>query len=121
MDWLARGRDYNGTADLIGRSMERDVPRCSPPTAISSVREDVTRAGICVVVNDLGVVFGAVDTRALDERPGETAEEVMRPGITTVRPSEEREKLDRRLADRNITRVVVSDPDGKLLGVYSPH
>jgi len=121
MDWLARGRDYEGTADLIGRHMDRDVPRCSPTTPIAGVRDDVTHAGICVVVNDVGVVFGAVDARALDERHGDTAEAVMRPGVTTVRPSEEREKLDRRLADHKISRVVVSDPEGRLLGLYSPH
>jgi Mg/Co/Ni transporter MgtE len=120
MDWLARGRDYEGDADLVGRHLNRDVARCSPTTPVDDVRAHVEREGICIVVNDAGVVFGAADAKSLDARQGATAEDVMRPGISTVRPSEERDKLDERLASRNVQRSVVTDLEGKLLGLYSP-
>ena len=120
MDWLARGRHYEGDADLVGRHLNRDVARCSPATPVDDVRALVDRDGICVVVNDAGVVFGAADARSLDARQGATAEEVMRPGISTVRPSEERSKLDERLTGHSLQRMVVTDLEGKLLGLYSP-
>ena len=119
MDWLARGRDYEGDADLVGRHLNADVARCSPATPADEVRAHVEREGICVVVNDAGVVFGAADARSLAARQGATAEDLMRPGISTVRPSEERAKLDDRLAGHNLQRIVVSDVEGKLLGLYS--
>ena len=120
MDWLARGRDYEGDADLISRHLNRDVARCGPATPVNEVRAHVEREGICIVVNDAGVVFGAADAKALAGRQGPTAEDVMRPGVSTVRPSEERDKLDERLASRNIQRIVVTDLEGRLLGLYSP-
>ena len=120
MDWLARGRDYEGDADLVSRHLNRDVARCSPTASVDDVRAHVERDGICIVVNDAGVVFGAADARTLDARQGATAEEVMRPGISTVRPSEERDKLDERLANRKVRRAVVTDQEGRLLGLYSP-
>jgi rhodanese-related sulfurtransferase len=120
MDWLARGRDYEGDADLVSRHLRPDVARCSPATPVGDMRARVDREGICVVVNDAGVVFGAVDAKTLETRQGATAEDVMRPGVSTVRPSEERGKLDERLASRNIQRIVVTDLEGRLLGLYSP-
>ena len=119
MDWLARGRDYEGDADLVSRHLNRDAARCSPTASVDDVRAHVERDGICIVVNDAGVVFAA-DAITLDARQGATAEEVMRPGISTVRPSEERDKLDERLASRKVRRAVVTDQEGRLLGLYSP-
>jgi CBS-domain-containing membrane protein len=86
---------------------------------VDDVRAHVEREDICVVVNDIGVVFGAADARSLGSRQGATAEDVMRPGISTVRPSEERAKLDERLASHKLQRIVVTDVEGKLLGLYS--
>jgi hypothetical protein len=120
MDWLARGRDFEGTADLATRHLDRGVPRCALTTPIDDVRGHVDRDGICVVVNDVGVVFGVVDAKSLDGRTGTIAEDVMRPGVSTIRPSEERDKLDERLASHKVQRIVVTDPDGKLLGLYVP-
>jgi rhodanese-related sulfurtransferase len=119
MDWLARGRDYEGTADLVTRHLERDVARCAPATPIEEVRAEIDRRGLCVVVNEAGVVFGVVDTKTLAARQGATAEDVMRPGVSTVRPSEERDKLDERLTNHKVQRIVVTDLEGKLLGLYS--
>jgi rhodanese-related sulfurtransferase len=119
MDWLARGRDYEGTADLVTRHLDRDVARCTPATPLDEVRAAVGRAGICVVTNEAGIVFGAVDAKTLSSREGSTAEGVMRPGVSTVRPSEERDKLDERLTSHKIERIVVTDLEGKLLGLYS--
>ena len=120
MDWLGRGRDYEGAADLVVRHLDREVARCSPTAPVDEARGHVERDGICVVVNDAGIVFGAIDAKTLDRQPGTTAESVMRSGVSTVRPSEERDKLDERLASRNIRRIVVTDLEGRLLGLYCP-
>src|SRR5438876_1070365 len=48
MDWLARGRDYEGDADLVSRHLNRDVARCSPTASVDDVRAHVERDGICI-------------------------------------------------------------------------
>ena len=43
---------------------------------------------------------------------------VMRFGVSTVRPSEDAAALAHRMGDRGVTRVVVTRPDGTLVGLF---
>jgi Mg/Co/Ni transporter MgtE len=77
---------------------------------------DWTRA---VVVNDQHVVLGVLDEKTLihgsqDDAP---ARSVMRMGPTTVRASEDLMPLLGRMHQRDVAAVLVTDPDGRLLGV----
>lgn len=76
-------------------------------------------AVLAVVVADDGVVVGLVDEHALahhhrDAGVGDVAD----PAPTTVRPSEECDDLDERMRAAKTRRVLVTDPRGRLLGVY---
>ncbi len=117
MDWLARGGAYEGTADLVGGYLQ-PAPTCSPDDRVADIaaghdgalRRAVTVAdGVLVGVLDL--VHGA---RNRDERAGDIA--VF--GTATVRPSEERAELDRRMEAAKVAWVPVTDPAGRLLGGY---
>ena len=119
MDWLAYGLPYEGTADLVGRHLE-DVPTCRPEDPVAGVAALVERRGLCVVVLDDGVVYGVLDAHAAEHHPDLAAGDVAAFGPTTVRPSEERSALDERMGKRNVERMLVTDPAGRLLGVYAP-
>jgi CBS domain-containing protein len=71
-----------------------------------------------LVVNDQGIVFGRVK---VSEDSGVsvdgTAEDAMQPGPATVRANEPLEPLLERMAKRGVTEIVVSTPEGQLLGV----
>jgi Mg/Co/Ni transporter MgtE len=77
---------------------------------------DWTRA---VVVNHEQVVLGILDEQTLSRFRADpvTADSVMRVGPATVRAHEDLEPLVHRLHERDIPAVLVTDPDGRLLGV----
>lgn len=43
----------------------------------------------------------------------------MEPGPSTVRPDTDSAKLAKRLAKRNLRLAIVTDPEGRLVGVVS--
>ena len=43
---------------------------------------------------------------------------VMRSGVSTVRPSEDAAALAHRMGHRGVTQVVVTRPDGTLVGLF---
>ena len=53
----------------------------------------------------------------LEGDPDATAEAVMEPGPSTVRPDIAAGELAERLRKRDLKTAVVSDPEGRLIGV----
>lgn len=119
-DWLAADLPYEGEALLAGRTVRRDIPTARVDDPASLVRERLARYGFgpLVAVNDAGVVMGTV--RRDDVREAGDAvrvAEVLRFGISTVRPSEELEPLLHRMGHADLTRIVVTRSDGTLVGL----
>ena len=73
-----------------------------------------------MVVNHQRVVLGLLDEETLAQPGGAqtTAEAVMRVGPTTVRANEDIDALVQRMDSRHVAAVLVTDPDGRLLGVF---
>lgn len=72
-----------------------------------------------LVVNPAGVVLGAAyRDRLAAASPQAEAGTVMRSGVSTVRPSEDATALARRIGHNGVTRVVVTRPDGALIGLF---
>lgn len=66
-----------------------------------------------------GVVTGAVHRDQLAAAAeGVSAGALMRFGVTTVRPSEQAADLVHRMGHAQITRIVVTRPDGTLVGLF---
>jgi CBS domain-containing protein len=122
VDWLAfglpsEGRDAN--TPRVGQIARRDVPTCSLRERVGKIRDRVETAGWdeCLVVNDQTVVLGRLRGAAL-AAPAETmAEAIMEPGPTTTRPDEPLTKLVPRLRDKHVERIIVTTPDGRLVGI----
>src|SRR5437763_17122377 len=80
VDWIAAGWPTEGVTGGERRALEaadRDPPTCAPTVRAG----DLTGAGpTVIVVNDLGVVLGRVDTTATAAEPDATAEDIMQPG-----------------------------------------
>jgi CBS domain-containing protein len=123
-DWLASGLATEGPGSRTPRPggiARRRVATCAPADTVADARDHVlasdwTRA---VVVNDQGVVLGVLDEKTLARRDIDrtSAETVMRLGPTTVRAHEDLEPLLGRMQKRDVAAVLVTDPDGRLLGV----
>ena len=86
---------------------------------MGSVRERVEASpyGFALVVSEGGVILGRLRRSALDGDPEAPVESVMEPGPSTVRPDTAADELAERLRTRDLNTAVVSDPEGRLLGV----
>src|SRR5215471_6587889 len=120
-DWLAADLPFEGTARLAGMFTRRGVAAVAEGTPVAEALGllDARGFGPALVVNEAGVVMGAGYREGLAAAPGEAAVgTVMRFGVSTVRPSEDAAALAHRMAQRQVTRVVVTRSDGTLIGLF---
>lgn len=68
------------------------------------------------MVNDQRVVLGRLRFDRLGATGG-TAEDVMQPGPATIRTHEDLDATLDRMAKRRVTGLLVTTPDGELLGL----
>ena len=114
VDWLAAGRPTVRAEATPARALDaadRAPLTCSPEATVADLGP---RAYI--VVNEHQIVLGRVRAGSR-EHNGATAEMVMEPGPATVRAHEPLDELLDRMRDRAVTEMIVSTPEGQLLGV----
>jgi CBS domain-containing protein len=119
MDWLSADLPYEGEAVLVSRVLRRDLVVAAQDQRVADLADRVVAdpAGLAVVVADGGVVQGLIRGRELaGAEPDATAEEIMRFGISTVRPSEELDPLLDRMDRAGLAEIVVTGGDGDLVG-----
>jgi len=120
-DWGSFGLPLEGEADSstrVGSIARADAPRCLPDELVSNVAERIRDEWqICVVTNDEGVVLGLLGGQALRSGKRVPAEDAMSLGPSTIRPSARRDAIAQRMLDQELTRIVVTHPDGVLVGV----
>jgi CBS domain-containing protein len=122
LDWIARGLPRDGEKAAEPRAIDfarRDVVTCQLRDRIGAVRDRVDGSpyGFAFVISDGGVLLGRLGKAALQGDPDAVAETAMEPGPSTVRADTPPARLRERLERGNLTIAVVTDPDGRLLGV----
>lgn len=113
VDWLAAALPTVHAHELPPRALDqadRNPPTCSPQTLVGDLDDESV-----LVVNDEHVVLGRVRPR--DHPATAAAEDVMDPGPTTVRAYEPLEPLLDRMQQRHVHEIIVTTPEGRLLGV----
>lgn len=121
LDWLAFGLPSQGSAasePSIGDVVRRDVPRCCPEERLSQVAGRMAAGwSWCAVVNSAGILLGRLTRRQIDSEPDATAEEVMRNGPGTYRPSTPAAELLERMKQGGFENAFVTDSNGLLWGL----
>jgi CBS domain-containing protein len=122
VDWLAHNLPVEGEqAGLAtaGRLARDNVVTCRLEEPVGKVRERILASGyrFGLVTTAGGLVLGRLRRSALNCDPALRAEEVMERGPSTVRPDTAAGDLAKRLADREVRFAIVTDPEGRLLGV----
>jgi CBS domain-containing protein len=124
-DWLAFGlpsEGHDANTPRVGQIVRRDVPTCSLHERVGEIRERVAASwDECLVVNEQRVVLGRLRGAALAAPAKTMAEAVMEPGPTTTRPDEPLTTLVPRLRDKRVERIIVTTPDGRLVGIAERH
>jgi Mg/Co/Ni transporter MgtE len=120
-DWGSFGLPLEGKADSsmrVGSVARADAPRCLPDELVSAVAERVgDEWQICVVTDDESIVLGLLGRQALRSGEKVRAEDAMSLGPSTIRPSARQDAIAQRMRDQELTRIVVTHPDGVLVGV----
>ncbi len=95
------------------------LPSCSLGERIGEVRARTEGAGwdVCVVVNPQRIVLGIPRRQALHSEGTATAEQVMAPGPSTVRPNVGAEEMLDRLLKSDLHTALVTTSDGELIGM----
>jgi CBS domain-containing protein len=121
-DWLASGlptvRQPGGAPRALDAA-DRDPPTCRPDESVGIVAARAS-VGPVVVVTDTRVVLGLLADEELRAAPDAVAEDSMRPGPTTVRAHEPLAPLLERMEKRPAGVILVTTPEGILLGVLRP-
>lgn len=123
VDWLAHGLPAEGThADrpTAGGLARHDVATCSIQDTVGEVqhRIDASPYGFALVLSPAAVLLGRVRRSALETSAhGAGIESFMEPGPSTIRPHLTVDELHHRLARSEVNALLVTTPDGVLLGV----
>jgi CBS domain-containing protein len=120
-DWRAAGLPTEGGPHppRVLEQADRDPPVCGPDELVSAVaaRLASTKRSSCVVVDPpSGVVLGRLRLDDAAGREEAAVEAVMHPGPSTVRADEDLAQTIHRLHERNAHSVLVTTPEGVLLG-----
>ncbi len=119
VDWLAAGLPTEG-AKRQRRAVDalEEPLTCGPTTTVAEAVETGSSGGTpgLLVVNDEGILLGLLRLPT-DASPHVTVEEAMEPGPVTLRANEPLDPLLEHMAEGGVTEVVVTTPDGQLLGV----
>ncbi len=120
-DWIAADLPFEGSARLAGLFTRRGVATVEERTPAGQALRllDAQGFGPVLVLNQAGVVMGAAYRNALASASGQAETgAVIRFGVSTVRPSEDAAALAHRMGHAEVTRVVVTRPDGTLVGLF---
>jgi CBS domain-containing protein len=119
VDWMAAGlstirADASERRALDGA--DRNPATCRPDDLVSDVASRHPGRNV-VVVNERGVVLGRCRAGDAPADGSRRVAEVMEPGPTTVRAHEPLAPLLERMARRGVHEMLVTTPEGELLGI----
>lgn len=125
-DWKAAGLPIEGSGDSeqrVSDATRRDVPTCRPDETIGEIRPRTVDEGwdVCVVTDCDQMAIGRIRSSGFDTDPDRLAVDVMEPGPSTVRADGLLQPLVQRMEERNAPHVIVSTPQGKLVGILIRH
>ena len=120
VDWLARSLPVEGDRaeeTRVGDLARDDVVRCALGDDAAKVgqRIDDSPYRFALVESEDGTLLGRLRRSAVED--GKTAEEVMSPGPSTVRPDTAVDELREKLDAKDLKTAIVSTPEGRLIGV----
>lgn len=121
-DWKGAGLLIEGSAarrETAADATRSDLVVCRAGERLSDVRSHGVTEGleITAVIDCDGVVIGRLQPSALDGPEDQLVEEAMEPGPATVRPDGLLQPLVDRMESRNTPHVLVTTPEGHLMGI----
>jgi predicted transcriptional regulator len=122
LDWFAFGFPMAGDFAAISKAMDvvrRDVPTCQLTERVGEIHQRCQEAGwkVCLVVNEANIVLGRLCREAWNADPETPVEQVMESGPSTFRPDNFLEPLVKRMHEKKVGSVIITNSDGALIGI----
>jgi hypothetical protein len=122
VDWMARALPMEGEKADAPRAIDLardDVVTCRLEDTIGSVRPrvDASPHNFAFVTTSDSILFGRLRKATLEADPDRRAGDVMEAGPSTSRPDLDPSELLAKLQKRDLKTAVLSDPEGRLLGI----
>ena len=97
------------------------VPTCRLRDSTTAVAQAIHKnaIGLCAVVSEQGVVLGLCEDESLPADSALSAEDIMKPGPTTLRPGYPADEAAELLRKSGKQGILVTSSDDKLLGVFA--
>jgi len=104
-----------------GDVVRRDVPICHLTDRVGKVKERCHALGwqVCLVVNEQKVVLGRLRRESWNADPDTPVQDVMENGPTTFRPDNFLEPLAKRMREKKVGSVIITNSDGVLVGLLN--
>jgi CBS domain-containing protein len=120
-DWSARGLPVEGRSASVPSlfdAIERDVPTCWLNERANDVWQRLTALGEVevIVTDDRRTVLGRVRMASPPDDPNAAVENLMHEGPATFRPDVTLHEIHERMVAKGVDSVLVTDPDGRLMG-----
>jgi rhodanese-related sulfurtransferase len=121
VDWLAHGLPMEGTAATRPTALSllrRDIATCKLDDHAEEIKRriDGSPYGFALVLADLVVLGRVRRSRLADATDDASAEELMEPGPSTIRPHIDADELARRFRRGDANTMIVTTPEGELIG-----
>jgi len=121
-DWRAAGLPMDGSLRPDLRAIDalrRDVVTCALDASVQDARREAerTHSEFCLVVGNGQLVLGRLRRDALNADGALPVTDVMENGPTTIRADADLAALIDRMQTRKVATIIVSDSDGRLIGV----
>lgn len=122
LDWFAFGLPMKGdfaTIPKAGDVIRRSVPTCQLTERVGAVYQRCQAAGwnVCLVVNELNIVLGRLRREACEAEPDTLVQDIMENGPTTFRPDNFLEPLTKRMHEKKVGSVIITNSNGVLIGI----
>jgi predicted transcriptional regulator len=121
-DWFAFGLPMEGEFASIPKAIDvvrRNVPTCHLQDPVGEVYKRCQEVGwkVCLVVNKANIVLGRLRGEAWQVDSNTPVEQVMENGPTTFRPDNFLEPLTKRMHEKKVGTVIITNSDGLLIGI----
>ncbi|HWP59411.1 MAG TPA: CBS domain-containing protein [Candidatus Acidoferrales bacterium] len=119
-DWAAYGLPLETEEESVLDRMDRRFPTCALRDAAVEAKRRAESMGLnlCPVLNENGILLGVVPAAARQADASGTAEDVLDPGPTTLRPSVSVKSATQYLHKSGLDAIPITSSDGKLLGIF---
>ncbi len=121
-DWETAGLPMEGTdvgGPIVADAFAHDPPTAKVEETVGTARQRLDGDTQVVVINDENVVVGVLRKESWDEADDAQVGDAMRLGPGTVRPGSKLEPLVRRMERKDVESVLVTDAEGRLVGVMT--